>query len=272
MQFRSLHKRRRGSYQSLIENVCCMIKVVVAACFFLISNVLSGSTGDRIEFELPIRCKIGIDCFVQNLVDLDASPGILDPWCGSATYDGHKGTDIRPLSLMDIEKNIAVVAAATGRVRGIRDGEPDILIKDKADHARVAKIECGNGLVIAHEGGFETQYCHMKSGSIAVKLGETVKTGDLLGYVGASGLAQFPHLHLTVRQNGKWVDPLSGSHSGEPCIASGKPPNSYWSKSALAAFDVESAAILAIGIAGNVLIHDRLVVDGPPPRATTKTR
>ena len=68
--------------------------------------------------------------------------------------------------------------------------------------------DCGNGVVLRHASGWETQYCHMKKGSIRVKTGDRVAAGTALGEVGLSGRTQFPHLHLSVRKDGKVVDPF----------------------------------------------------------------
>jgi murein DD-endopeptidase MepM/ murein hydrolase activator NlpD len=61
--------------------------------------------------------------------------------------------------------------------------------------------------VIVHDQGWETQYCHLKHGSISVKVGDTVQVGDVLGKIGLSGRTQFPHVHVSVRHNGTRIDP-----------------------------------------------------------------
>ncbi len=66
----------------------------------------------------------------------------------------------------------------------------------------MAGQECGNGVVIAHDGGWETQYCHLARGSVRLREGERVETGTPLGLVGLSGQTEFPHLHFSVRHNG----------------------------------------------------------------------
>ena len=59
---------------------------------------------------------------------------------------------------------------------------------------------------IEHGGDLQTRYAHMSR--IAVASGETVKKGDLIGYVGSTGRSTGPHLHYEVRVAGKAVNPL----------------------------------------------------------------
>ena len=62
--------------------------------------------------------------------------------------------------------------------------------------------------VIRHGDGWETQYCHMRRGSITVLPGDRVAMGQVLGQVGMSGESEFPHLELSLRENGAVVDPF----------------------------------------------------------------
>jgi len=64
----------------------------------------------------------------------------------------------------------------------------------------------GNMVVVDHGYGLETRYAHMSRW--AVRVGQTVKRGDLLGYVGSTGLSTGPHLHYEVLRDGRAVDPL----------------------------------------------------------------
>ena len=95
-------------------------------------------------------------------------------------------------------------------MQALRDGIPGIAYTP----ARASELdgkECGNGVVIAHDQSWETQYCHLKQGSISVKVGNTVQVGDVLGKIGLSGRTPFPHVHISVCHNGTRIDPFAPS-------------------------------------------------------------
>ena len=94
----------------------------------------------------------------------------------------------------------------------------------------VKNRECGNGVVVDHGDGWETQYCHMKRGTVRVRNGQQVAAGDALGDLGISGKAEFPHVHLSVRLNGEKLDPFTAEDMKQSCglkpdqLWAGKPP------------------------------------------------
>lgn len=175
----------------------------------LAAPVLLGAGSDMPKLGKPIACTLGKDCAIQNYTDLDPGPAASDFRCGSRTYDGHNGTDFRLHSMDQQRRGVAVLAAADGKVLRVRDGVPDVSVKEAGRSEAVAQAMCGNGLVIEHAGGLETQYCHMAKGSIAVRPGQQVKAGERVGLVGLSGNTEYPHLHMTVRKDGKVVDPFA---------------------------------------------------------------
>jgi len=166
----------------------------------------------------PVDCRLGETCAIQNYPDEDPGPGVRDYACHARSYDKHDGTDIRLVSMALQRRGVNVLAAAEGNVLRVRDGVEDKSVRDQPPGA-IAGRECGNGVVIAHGGGWETQYCHMRQGSLVVRSGQHVSAGQVLGKVGLSGDTEFPHLHLTVRKDGKAVDPFALGAPAGTCRA-----------------------------------------------------
>lgn len=198
-----------------------------------------------LQLGLPISCEMGTDCWPVNLVDLDPGPGVKDYQCKTQSYDGHKGTDFAVRDLRVMQKGVRVVASAAGIVRGIRNDMLDQDIAVVGAH-KVKGRECGNGVVIAHAGGWETQYCHLRKGSVVVKKGERVKKGQKLGFVGHSGRAAFPHVHLSVRRNKQVLDPFVGTQESPACRIT---TATLWDKTAQAALSVPLTSIFNAGFA-----------------------
>lgn len=67
----------------------------------------------------------------------------------------------------------------------------------------------GNTVVIKHGNSYQTLYAHMKGIAKGLKPGSSVSQGQIIGYVGMTGLATGPHLHYEFQVNGVHVDPLS---------------------------------------------------------------
>ena len=194
------------------------------------------------SFSLPVQCRVGVDCEIQNYVDRDPSPAAKDNQCGSRTYQDHNGTDIRLPDMARQRAGVAVLAAAEGRVLRVRDGVADISVK-AAGPLSVANMECGNGVVVDHGGGWQTQYCHMANGSIGVKAGDAVKAGDPIGRVGLSGNTEYPHLHFSVRQGETVVDPFAYGQAAGACSGG----RSLWRPELRQALAYKPRAILNVG-------------------------
>jgi Peptidase family M23 len=243
------------SERGRLNTVSSLFRVGVAICCILVgSEFLSGSAVAEPSngLGLPVRCVIGAECFVQQMPDIDPSPRMLDPLCGLATYQGHDGWDIRLRSLRDIAQGVPVVAVAAGRVARTRDGVIDQVYDAVEDKARVVEKECGNGVLIEHGGGLSSQYCHLKNGSLVVQPGAQVQKGQRIGAIGSSGLAEFPHVHLVVRRDGRLIEPLTGRLLGDANSACGEISGSLFEPAAVRALERPSVAILDYGLADTV--------------------
>lgn len=176
------------------------------------------------SLDLPIDCTLGETCFIQQYVDHDPGPDAQDFTCGGLSYDTHTGTDFALPSLAAMQDGVAVVAAAAGMVAAIRDGMPDTGLTPETA-AEIEGRDCGNGVVIRHGDGWETQYCHLMQGSVAVRQNQQVDSGTVLGLVGLSGNTEFPHLHMTLRRNGAVIDPFDPDAS---LTCDAPPPDGLW--------------------------------------------
>lgn len=209
----------------------------------------------------PVDCAIGRTCFVQNFFDIDRGPGVRDWRCGTASYDGHTGVDIRLLSAAATDPGVAVRAAAPGTVRTIRDGLTESLLTGAARAALMAQ-GLGNVVVLDHANGYQTIYGHMKPGSVRVRPGEPVARGATLGEVGFTGLAAFAHLHFEVRRDGRAIDPYLGRPAGAAaCAATGPGEGQLWTAEAAAVLAYRGGEVAQIGFAGAPVAHDRLEHD-----------
>jgi murein DD-endopeptidase MepM/ murein hydrolase activator NlpD len=87
--------------------------------------------------------------------------------------------------------NTPVLAIKKGKI---------IDLKDDSDEWGIGKsfADKVNFIQIDHQDGTYSEYLHLGKGQIKVKIGDMVKTGDLLGYTGLSGCMDGPHLHLNV--------------------------------------------------------------------------
>ena len=74
----------------------------------------------------------------------------------------------------------------------------------------------GRQVAIAHTGGIRTTYSHMSR--IAAHAGQSVRQGQVIGYVGSSGLSTGPHVHFEVRMSGQPVNPLGVRFTSAPVV------------------------------------------------------
>ncbi len=90
-----------------------------------------------------------------------------------------------------------VIAAAGGTVVHVINNLPDQKPGSLPANANLAEAD-GNSVVVDIGGGLYALYAHMQKGSVAVRVGERVARGQMLGLVGNSGNTSAPHLHFHV--------------------------------------------------------------------------
>jgi murein DD-endopeptidase MepM/ murein hydrolase activator NlpD len=203
----------------------------IGAALFAFLCVSPAGAAETIRLSLPVNCELGVICFIQQYVDPQVGTGAGDYKCNNMSYHGHKGTDFRVRDYVDMQRGVAVIAAAPGVVSATRDGMPDISMREVGVAALLGNL-AGNGVVIDHGDGWQTQYNHLQSGSIEIKPGDKIARGQRLALIGLSGKTEFPHLDLTVRRNGKVIDPFTGLAAPGGCDGKKSP---LWHDDALAA-------------------------------------
>lgn len=241
-RWRGLPVRRRARLHAVLALFTLFATLLAALLATLFATPLARAALPELLW--PVACTPNQDCWIANHVDLDPGPGIRDYKCGVLTYESHNGTDIAIRDRAAMEEGVRVLAAAAGRVRGTRDGVADTSVRDTGREA-IKDRECGNGAVIDHGGGWETQYCHLRRGSLKVKRSEQVAAGQPLGLVGLSGLTEYPHLHFTLRHHGRTVDPFRGDLEGADCSAA----SPLWRADVAAALAYAPGAVYNAGFA-----------------------
>ena len=198
------------------------------------------------KIDLPVPCLADETCIIQSYVDLDMTRRARDFQCRNRTSDGADGTLFRLRDAKTMEAGANVVAVADGLVRGYRNGEPDGAY---ASGVRDDTGECGNGIIVDNANGWETQYCHLKQGSVGVFRGRTIKAGEVIGKIGMSGATTVPALDFRVRYQGNVIDPFSGRSVFEGCQGTGE---GLWKPEALVYAGYQAAVLLNSGFAGGV--------------------
>ena len=105
-----------------------------------------------------------------------------DPFTGRKSF--HSGIDL---------------AAPTGtQVKVILDGTVSLI-----SYSRIF----GNYIIVTHPNGYQSLYGHLSA--FNAKKGQAVIQGDVIAFVGNTGMSTGPHVHLSIYKNGKLIDPLS---------------------------------------------------------------
>lgn len=84
-------------------------------------------------------------------------------------------------------------------------GTPIVAVTDGRVSSAGRMGGCGNAVRIDHGGALQTRYCHMSQ--VAARSGQYVRRGQVIGYVGSTGLSTGPHLHYEMYRGGRPVNP-----------------------------------------------------------------
>lgn len=114
-----------------------------------------------------------------------------DPFNGNASF--HNGLDM----VSSKYGTDYIIAYQDGTVEALRNTISGV---DRVNTS-------GNYIYIKHDGGYQTRYLHLKKDTLTVKVGQTVRKGDVIAYMGTTGNSTGSHLHLEVRLNGDPQDP-----------------------------------------------------------------
>lgn len=98
----------------------------------------------------------------------------------------------------------------------------------------------GNVIELRHPGGYTTLYAHMSRFASGMRAGRPVKQGEVIGYVGATGLATGPHVHYELRKNGQPLDARTAK------LPPGAPPIAASLRSAFEAVLADRQELLAL--------------------------
>jgi len=87
-----------------------------------------------------------------------------------------------------------------------KTGTPVLAARDGSVTFAGVKGGYGNIVILSHQEDYETRYAHLSS--IKASVGDTVKTGDVIGLMGSTGRSTGPHLHFEIRKDDTARNPL----------------------------------------------------------------
>jgi Peptidase family M23 len=108
---------------------------------------------------------------------------------------------------LDIRGGTEIVSVGAGTVRRARNDCDD---NQRPRPAPRSRCSAGNSVTVEHAGGIQSIYKHLKKGSVVVTPGTVVTAGQKIAEMGNSGITSGPHLHFTMKHNGRVFDPCTG--------------------------------------------------------------
>ena len=105
------------------------------------------------------------------------------------------------------------------------EGTPIVAVADGIVTGRAFAGNNGNFIKIKHDNTFETQYLHMQKFNPSVIQGSRVKQGEVIGYVGMTGLATGPHVCYRFKKDGEQVNPADHNSGKASRVSPGELQN-----------------------------------------------
>lgn len=102
------------------------------------------------------------------------------------SHKGERALDFK------LKKGTKICAARAGIVTGLRKDSNKGGLKQE-------NLSDGNYITITHSDGSVAHYWHLKKKGVSINIGDTIKTGQHIGYSGNTGYSAFPHLHFEVQ-------------------------------------------------------------------------
>ncbi|MGL4424314.1 MAG: peptidoglycan DD-metalloendopeptidase family protein, partial [Gemmataceae bacterium] len=162
------------------------------------------------KFIQPVGLTPNKDWSITNYADIDPRTNIRSDYQGGPyQYDGHDAIDAGPINFRMQDRGVPIVAAADGVVDNIAGGN---------NFDRETSWNGGqnwNAVRINHGNSWQTSYGHLAAGSITVKVGDTVRQGQVIGFMGSSGISTGTHIHYNAFYRGAQVEAYFS-------------PSSYW--------------------------------------------
>ncbi len=159
---------------------------------------------------MPAYSEVADFYITNNFVD---NNNTVQDWnCGTRTYNGHLGIDIDlwPFTWSMMDNNyVAVIAAAPGRVTAITDN-----LNNENNCGQTGENNNWNYIAIRHADSSTSFYGHIRTNSAQVTTGQFVSAGDVIAYVGSSGISSNPHLHFEVNRFSVNNSPGTGVFTG----------------------------------------------------------
>jgi murein DD-endopeptidase MepM/ murein hydrolase activator NlpD len=165
------------------------------------SNLLSNTTANKnalVSMQKDLEIRESEITRILESYKYGNAPGDKFMWPVAGHIASGFGMRRHPiLGVVRMHAGIDIVAPNGTLVKAADGGQ---IIQAGYDHSY------GNSIVVYHGGGFATWYAHLSR--ILVAVGQNVSRGEVIGLVGATGLATGPHLHFEVRINGVSQNPL----------------------------------------------------------------